>query len=148
VNLPSFTQNLMQTPCSIIAIHYRQNETRSRKITRIKTMRVHSALSRGRVRQQAFGSVTLASTLIFSHRDSYNNNSPGTFRYHLVQIPVFLTSVLDGQIHAPAAFRPVETAAGTHWTRGWMDPKSAWTTWRRKILPLPGLEIRLFVHPL
>jgi hypothetical protein len=26
----------------------------------------------------------LASTLIFFHRGSYNNNSVGTFRYHLV----------------------------------------------------------------
>jgi hypothetical protein len=29
--------------------------------------------------------VTLASLLIF-HRGSYNNNSPGTFRYHLVVV--------------------------------------------------------------
>jgi hypothetical protein len=33
------------------AIHRRPNETRSRKSTRVKTMRVYSAMSRGRVMQ-------------------------------------------------------------------------------------------------
>jgi hypothetical protein len=33
------------------AIHGRQNETRSRKSTRVKTMLVHSAMSLGRVMQ-------------------------------------------------------------------------------------------------
>jgi hypothetical protein len=33
------------------AFHRRQNETRSRKSTRVKTMLVHSAMSRGRVMQ-------------------------------------------------------------------------------------------------
>jgi hypothetical protein len=47
------------------AIHRRQNETRSRKSTRVNTMLVHSAMSRGRLIQWAFGSVTLASPLIF-----------------------------------------------------------------------------------
>jgi hypothetical protein len=41
-------------------------------------MHVHSAMSRGRLMQQACGSVILASPLIFFHRGSYNNNSPGT----------------------------------------------------------------------
>jgi hypothetical protein len=40
VDLPSFTQNLMQTRCSILASHRRQNETRSRKSTCIKSMHV------------------------------------------------------------------------------------------------------------
>jgi hypothetical protein len=31
--------------------------------------------------QQACGSMTLASPLILFHQGSYNNNSPGTFRY-------------------------------------------------------------------
>jgi hypothetical protein len=61
------------------AIHRRQKETRSRKSTRVKTIRVHSAVSRGRLMQEACGSVTLASFLTFFHRGSYNNNSPGTF---------------------------------------------------------------------
>jgi hypothetical protein len=33
------------------AIHRRQNETRSRKSTRVKTVLVHSAVSRGRLMQ-------------------------------------------------------------------------------------------------
>jgi hypothetical protein len=42
------------------AIHRRQNETRSRKRTCVKTMCVHSMVSCGRVKQQACRSVTLA----------------------------------------------------------------------------------------
>jgi hypothetical protein len=34
--------------------------------------------------QYAWGSVTLTSPIIFFHRGSYNKNSLGTFRYHLV----------------------------------------------------------------
>jgi hypothetical protein len=48
-------------------IHRRQNETRSRKSTRVKAVLVHSAVSRGRLMQQACGSVTLTSLLIFFH---------------------------------------------------------------------------------
>jgi hypothetical protein len=33
------------------AIHHRQNETRSQKSTNVKTMLVHSAMSRGRLMQ-------------------------------------------------------------------------------------------------
>jgi hypothetical protein len=33
------------------AIHRRQNKTRSQKSTRVKTMHVHSAMSRGRLMQ-------------------------------------------------------------------------------------------------
>jgi hypothetical protein len=33
------------------AIHRRQNETRSQKSTRVKTTRIHSAVSRGRLTQ-------------------------------------------------------------------------------------------------
>jgi hypothetical protein len=40
------------------AIHCRQNETQSPKSTRVKTMHVHSAVSGGRLMQQAFGSMT------------------------------------------------------------------------------------------
>jgi hypothetical protein len=47
-------------------------------------MRVHSAVLHDRLLQYTFGSVTLASPLIFFHGGTYNNNSPGTFRYHLV----------------------------------------------------------------
>jgi hypothetical protein len=62
------------------AIYQRQNETWSRKSTHVKTMRDHSTVSRGRLMQYACRSVTLASPLIFFHRGSYNNNSPGTSR--------------------------------------------------------------------
>jgi hypothetical protein len=43
-DLPSFTQNLMQTRC-------RQNKTLSRKSTRVKTICVHSVVSHGRLMQ-------------------------------------------------------------------------------------------------
>jgi hypothetical protein len=43
------------------AIHRRQNETRSRKSTLVKTMRVYSMVSRGRLLQYTCRSVTLAS---------------------------------------------------------------------------------------
>jgi hypothetical protein len=49
------------------AIHHIQNETRSQKSARVKTMHAHSAVSRGRLMQQAFGSVTLVSPLIIFH---------------------------------------------------------------------------------
>jgi hypothetical protein len=47
--LLSFMQNLMWTCCSILPSI--TDETRSRKSTRVKTMRVHSAVSRGRLMQ-------------------------------------------------------------------------------------------------
>jgi hypothetical protein len=53
-DLPSFTQNLMQTHCSIllfIADKTEQNKTRSQKNTRVKMMHVHSAVSRGGLMQ-------------------------------------------------------------------------------------------------
>jgi hypothetical protein len=43
------------------AIHCIQNEMRSRQSTRVKTMYVHSVVSRGRLMQYACRSVTLAS---------------------------------------------------------------------------------------
>jgi hypothetical protein len=49
-DLPSFRQTLMQTLLDF-AIHRRQNETRNRKSIRVKTMLVHSEMSRGRVMQ-------------------------------------------------------------------------------------------------
>jgi hypothetical protein len=47
------------------AIHRRRNETRSRKNTRVKTIRVHGAVSCSRLVQYACGSVALASFPIF-----------------------------------------------------------------------------------
>jgi hypothetical protein len=43
------------------AIHCRQNETRSRKSTRVKAVHVQSEVSCGRLMKKACGSVTLAS---------------------------------------------------------------------------------------
>jgi hypothetical protein len=74
-NLPIFKQNLVHALLDFV-IHRRQNETRSRKDTRIKTMHVQRAVSRGILMQQACGSVTLATPLIFFRRGSYNNNFP------------------------------------------------------------------------
>jgi hypothetical protein len=50
------------------AIHRRQNKTWSRKSTHVKAIHVHNTVSHGRLMQQAFGSVTLASPLIFFHQ--------------------------------------------------------------------------------
>jgi hypothetical protein len=49
-------------------------------------MRVHSAVSCGRLMQYACRSVNFASYLIFFYQGSYNSNSSGTFQYHLVYI--------------------------------------------------------------
>jgi hypothetical protein len=48
-DLQSFTQNLMQTHCSILPSI--ADKTRSRKSTRVKTMHVHREVSRGRLMQ-------------------------------------------------------------------------------------------------
>jgi len=49
---------------------------------------------------------------------------------------------VGGQHHAPAAIYPREKNPGTHWTAGWLGPRSgADTEARGKILlPLPGIE--------
>jgi hypothetical protein len=50
-DLPSFTQYLMQDTLLDFAIYHRKNETRYQKRTRVKTMRVHTAVSRCRLMQ-------------------------------------------------------------------------------------------------
>jgi hypothetical protein len=50
VDLPSFTRNLMQTRCSILP-SVTDKMKRSRKSTHVKTIRVHSMVSRGRLMQ-------------------------------------------------------------------------------------------------
>jgi hypothetical protein len=72
-------QNLMQTRCLILP-SIADKMKHDVKKTHVKTMRVHSAVSSGRLMEYACGSVTLASPLIF-HPGSYNNNIPGTFQY-------------------------------------------------------------------
>jgi hypothetical protein len=79
--LPSFTQNLMQTGCLILPFIADKTRHEVKKSTHVKTVLIDSAVSCGRLMQWACRSVTLASLLIFFHRSSYNNNSPGTFRY-------------------------------------------------------------------
>jgi hypothetical protein len=62
-----------------------------------------------------------------------------------VQIHIFLTSALAGgewSASRPGRFRPGETAPGTHWTGGWVDPRAGLDMEKRKSLTLPGLELR------
>jgi hypothetical protein len=68
-----------------------------------------------------------------------------------VQIHVFLTSELvGGELSAsrPGRFIPRENVSGTHWTGGWVDPTvHLGDVERRKILRLPGLELRPLDRP-
>jgi hypothetical protein len=57
-------------------------------------MRVQSAVPHGTLMQPTCRSVTLVSPLIF-YLGTYNNNSPGTFRWHLIQAIV----ILDMKFH-------------------------------------------------
>jgi hypothetical protein len=50
-DLPSFTQNLVQTRCSIFPPIAERRNTKSKKNTRTETMRVHSAVSYGGLMQ-------------------------------------------------------------------------------------------------
>jgi hypothetical protein len=63
-----------------------------------------------------------------------------------VWIHVFLTSALDGGERSsshPGHITPGERATGTHWIEGWVGPRAGLNdVERRKILPLPGLELR------
>jgi hypothetical protein len=50
---------------------------------------------------------------------------------------------VSGQLHARAALPPGERAPGTHWVRGWVDPKEDLDdVEKRKFMTLPGLELR------
>jgi hypothetical protein len=49
---------------------------------------------------------------------------------------------VSGQFHAPAAL-PLGKEPGTHWIRGWVDPRAGLDdVEKRKFLTLPGLELR------
>jgi hypothetical protein len=50
-DLPSFMQNLMQTRCSILLSIADKTKHEAKKSTHVKTMLVHSVVSRGRVMQ-------------------------------------------------------------------------------------------------
>jgi hypothetical protein len=48
---------------------------------------------------------------------------------------------VSGQLHAPATLSVGETAAGTHWTGGWVGPKASLeATEQRQTLPLLGVK--------
>jgi hypothetical protein len=68
-----------------------------------------------------------------------------------VQIYLFLTPTLvgvNGQLHALAALPPGEGAPGTQWIGGWMDLTVGLNFMeKRKLLTLPGLEIRPLGRP-
>jgi hypothetical protein len=53
---------------------------------------------------------------------------------------------VSGQLHAPAALPPEETACGAHLIGGWVDPRAGLDdVEKRKFLTLPGLELRTSV---
>jgi hypothetical protein len=62
-----------------------------------------------------------------------------------VLIHVFLTSALVGDerlVSRRGSFTPGERAPGTHWTGGWVGPRTGLDdVEKRKFLPLSGLEI-------
>jgi hypothetical protein len=66
-----------------------------------------------------------------------------------VKIHVFLTSALGGVVSfRPRPLYPGERAPGTNWIGGWVGPRTGLDdVERRKLLPLPGLELRTLCHP-
>jgi hypothetical protein len=65
--------------------------------------------------------------------------------------PPFLTTALVGDVWSasrPGRFTPGKSAPGTHWIGGWVGPATGLdNVERRKILPLPGLELRPLARP-
>jgi hypothetical protein len=68
-----------------------------------------------------------------------------------VKIHIFLTSALAGgewSASRPGRFTPWETAPGTHYIGGWVDPRAVLDdVKKRKFLTLPGLERRPLRRP-
>jgi hypothetical protein len=68
-----------------------------------------------------------------------------------VQIHIFFASALAGgewSASRPGLFNPVERASGGHWIESLVDPwASLDDVEKRKILTLPGLELRPFIRP-
>jgi hypothetical protein len=52
------------------------------------------------------------------------------------------TSRRCGQLHTPADLLPEERGSGAHWIGGRVGPRISLDDFKRKILPLPGLELR------
>jgi hypothetical protein len=49
---------------------------------------------------------------------------------------------MSGQLHASAAFTPVERAPCIHWIGGWVDPRAGLDdVEKKKFLTLPGLQL-------
>jgi hypothetical protein len=68
-----------------------------------------------------------------------------------VWIDIFLISALavaEWSASSPGRFNPGEIASGTHWIRGWMDPRASLDdVEKEQFLPLPGLELRPLGRP-
>jgi hypothetical protein len=68
-----------------------------------------------------------------------------------VEIHIFLTSALFGagwSASRPGRFTPGERAPGTHWIRGWVDPRAGLDDLeKRKFLTIPGPELRPLGRP-
>jgi hypothetical protein len=62
---------------------------------------------------------------------------------------VFFTSALLGEWTALrfGRFTPGERAPGTHWTGGWIGPRTGLDDVGRTFFTLPGLELRPFRRP-
>jgi hypothetical protein len=64
---------------------------------------------------------------------------------------IFLTSELIGDEWSASRagrFNPGERAPGIHWIGGWMDPRACLDdVEKRKLLTLPGFELRPLGHP-
>jgi hypothetical protein len=68
-----------------------------------------------------------------------------------VYIHIVLTSALAGgewSASLPGHFTPREITPGTHWTGGWVSPRTRLDdVEKRKFLNLPVLEIRSLIRP-
>jgi hypothetical protein len=64
---------------------------------------------------------------------------------------IFLTTALVGgewSASRSGRFTPGERTPGTHWIGGWVGPRAGLdTVEKRKLLTLPGLELRLLDRP-
>jgi hypothetical protein len=74
-----------------------------------------------------------------------------TYGVMVVWINIFVTSALAGgewSASCPGRFIPGEKVHGTHRIGGWVDPRiSLDDVVKRKLLTIPGLELRLLGRP-